>query len=61
VTQLALAPAGDLLAAGYADGTVRIWSLDTNDCAVTFSGHKVRTTGCYPSSIRQAWLTCEAR
>ena len=43
MTQLALAPTGDQLAAGYADGTVRIWSLDTNECTVTFSGHKVRT------------------
>ena len=43
VTQLAVAPTGDQLAAGYADGTVRIWSLDTNECTVTFSGHKVRT------------------
>ena len=41
VTQLALAPAGDQLAAGYADGSVRVWNLATHDCTVTFSGHKV--------------------
>ena len=43
VTQLALAPAGDQLAAGYADGSVRVWNLATYDCTVTFSGHKVRS------------------
>ena len=44
VTQLALAPGGDQLAAGYADGSVRVWNLATYDCTVTFSGHKVRCT-----------------
>ncbi len=41
VMQLALAPAGDQLAAGYADGSVRVWNLATYDCTVTLSGHKV--------------------
>lgn len=27
-------------AVGYADGSVRIWSLKTNSCRITFNGHK---------------------
>lgn len=40
VTKLAASPATDLLAAGYSDGTVRIWQPDASECDVSLSGHK---------------------
>jgi U3 small nucleolar RNA-associated protein 12 len=40
VTQIALAPgSSNQLAAGYSDGTVRIWEVKTHTCLVTLSGH----------------------
>lgn len=41
VTALARAPMGRQLAAGYSDGSVRLWDLDSGDCSVTLAGHKV--------------------
>ena len=32
VTQLAAAPGARQLAAGHADGTVRLWNLDSGEC-----------------------------
>ncbi|KAG2501235.1 hypothetical protein HYH03_001042 [Edaphochlamys debaryana] len=40
VTVLAVAPQGGSLAAGYSDGTVRIWDYTSGDCTVTLKGHK---------------------
>ena len=54
VTQLVLAPAGGQLAAGYADGSVRVWNLATHDCTVTFSGHKVPGPVCVACSSAAA-------
>lgn len=42
VTCLARAPGGRQLAAGYADGSVRLWDLTSGDCSVALKGHKVR-------------------
>ena len=36
-----------LLAAGYEDGTVRIWDMESCDCRVTFSGHKTAVTSLH--------------
>jgi len=44
VTQLARSPTGNLLAAGYSDGSVRFWDLVTGDCTVTLQGHKGAVT-----------------
>lgn len=33
-----------MLAAGYEDGAIRIWDLESHDCRVTFSGHKTAVT-----------------
>ena len=33
-----------MLAAGYEDGSIRIWDLESHDCRVTFSGHKTAVT-----------------
>ena len=39
VTRLAAAPDSPYVAAGHADGSVRIWNLDTGDCEVLSSIH----------------------
>ncbi len=44
VTQLARSPTGNLLAAGYSDGSVRFWDLASGDCTVTLQGHKSAVT-----------------
>ncbi|KAG1662756.1 hypothetical protein FOA52_006781 [Chlamydomonas sp. UWO 241] len=45
VTVLTRAPhAANVLAAGYSDGTVRLWDLGTNQCSVTLKGHKAAVT-----------------
>ncbi|GFR42436.1 hypothetical protein Agub_g3341 [Astrephomene gubernaculifera] len=40
VTVLCIAPAGTTIAAGYSDGTVRLWDYESGECTVTFKGHK---------------------
>ena len=34
ITQVATSPTGQHVAAGHADGTIRIWNTDTGDCEV---------------------------
>ena len=34
ITQVAASPTGSHLAAGHADGTIRIWNLESGDCEV---------------------------
>ena len=34
ITQVAASPAGSHIAAGHADGTIRLWNTDTGDCEV---------------------------
>ncbi|GAB2272268.1 Dip2/Utp12 protein [Dionaea muscipula] len=43
VTSLASSPKS-LVASGYADGSVRIWELDTATCETTLNGHKGSVT-----------------
>lgn len=40
VTQIAASPSANQVAVGHADGTVRLWDLDSGECAATFSGHR---------------------
>jgi len=44
VTALRRSPDGKAVAAGYSDGSVRIWSLGDGECTVTFHGHKKGVT-----------------
>lgn len=45
VVRLAVHPGdGDVLAAGYEDGSIRIWNLKTGEVKVTFRGHKTAVT-----------------
>ena len=36
-TQVAASPTGSHIAAGHADGTIRIWNIETGDCEVNMS------------------------
>ncbi|KAL4429403.1 hypothetical protein ABPG77_005177 [Micractinium sp. CCAP 211/92] len=40
VTQIAASPTANQVAVGHADGTIRLWDLDTGEVAATFSGHR---------------------
>lgn len=40
VTQLASATSSNLLAAGYSDGAVRLWRIDTQECTAVLTGHR---------------------
>lgn len=40
VTCIVSSPISNQIAAGYADGTIRIWGLESWDCECTFSGHR---------------------
>ncbi|OAJ41906.1 hypothetical protein, variant [Batrachochytrium dendrobatidis JEL423] len=44
LTRLVLGPAGKLLAAGYSDGSIRIWDTSSKVCMVTFNGHRASVT-----------------
>ncbi|XP_038059666.1 WD repeat-containing protein 3-like [Patiria miniata] len=44
VSVLAKSPQGQILAVGYADGMVKVFSLTTGEVTVTFSGHKSAVT-----------------
>jgi U3 small nucleolar RNA-associated protein 12 len=48
VTALRRSPDGASVAAGYGDGSVRVWSLQDGSCALTFQGHRKGVTAlCY--------------
>ncbi|KAL6045453.1 beta transducin [Balamuthia mandrillaris] len=48
---LCRAPDGVHIAAGYADGTIRVWNLRTRACDLTLNGHKSAVTAlCYHAS-----------
>jgi U3 small nucleolar RNA-associated protein 12 len=40
VSQLCVDPSGEMMAAGYVDGSVRVWDLRSGTVLVTFNGHK---------------------
>ncbi|SAL94956.1 hypothetical protein [Absidia glauca] len=44
VTCIAKAPNGSDYAVGYADGTIRIWNIETSSSTVTLSGHRSAVT-----------------
>jgi U3 small nucleolar RNA-associated protein 12 len=44
VTCLCMAQDGKRVAAGYEDGRIRIWDLESHECAITLSGHKAAIT-----------------
>lgn len=51
VTAIALSPSSNQLAAGYSDGSVRLWDISSRTCLVTLSGHSGAVTAlCYSSS-----------
>lgn len=51
VTALAISADGLILAAGYSDGSVRIWNLKTHNLSLVFHGHKNEVTALYFDSI----------
>eukprot|EP00879_Flechtneria_rotunda_P014523 GHRR01015177.1.p1 GENE.GHRR01015177.1~~GHRR01015177.1.p1 ORF type:complete len:678 (+),score=232.06 GHRR01015177.1:75-2036(+) len=50
VTKIALSPINQQLAAGYSDGTVRLWDIPSHTCLVTLSGHSGAVTALRYSS-----------
>jgi U3 small nucleolar RNA-associated protein 12 len=40
VTTLALHPTDRIVAAGYSDGSIRLWHMSSTECLVTYRGHK---------------------
>lgn len=50
VTQIALSPTSNQLAAGYSDGSVRLWDINGRSCLVTLSGHSGAVTALRYSS-----------
>lgn len=40
VQKLAYEPISSLIAAGYSDGSIRVWDLHSGSCLITFNGHK---------------------
>ncbi|KAG0341393.1 hypothetical protein BG004_006043 [Podila humilis] len=44
VTCITGSPDGDSYAVGYANGSIRIWSMKTSDVLVTFNGHRSAVT-----------------
>eukprot|EP00842_Homolaphlyctis_polyrhiza_P006869 jgi/Hompol1/771/HPOL_001371-RA len=44
VCRLALSPDTKLLAAGYSDGSIRLWDTASRICTVTFNGHRAPVT-----------------
>lgn len=42
IFSIALSPDGTVLAAGYQDGTVRLWNMDTGEQLTVLEGHKDR-------------------
>ncbi|MCA0456465.1 MAG: WD40 repeat domain-containing protein [Chloroflexi bacterium] len=42
IFSIALSPDGTVLAAGYQDGTVRLWNVETGDQLIVLKGHKDR-------------------
>jgi U3 small nucleolar RNA-associated protein 12 len=39
VTKLVPIPNGAKFAAGYSDGSIRVWNLDSSECEMTLNGH----------------------
>lgn len=50
VTKIALSPNSSQLAAGYSDGSVRLWDIAGRTCLVTLSGHSGAVTALQFSS-----------
>ena len=48
VTHLAAAPGTRQLAAGHADGTVRLWNLDSGECEARLASAYLRRPVLYP-------------
>ena len=44
VTRLAVSPDQKTLAVGYADGSLRLWQLESRKCLLTMHGHKSAVT-----------------
>ncbi|KAF9975830.1 hypothetical protein BGZ73_000371 [Actinomortierella ambigua] len=44
VTAIARSPSNDHYAVGYANGSIRIWSMTSSDVEVTFNGHRAAVT-----------------
>ncbi|KAI8911921.1 WD40-repeat-containing domain protein [Powellomyces hirtus] len=44
VTCLTRSPAGEAVAVGYADGSIRIWDTNSGETTVTFNGHRSAVT-----------------
>lgn len=40
VQKLAYEPISSLIAAGYSDGSIRVWDMHSGACLITFNGHK---------------------
>lgn len=40
ITSLALSPEGDMIAAGYSDGVIRLWNVHSGALEITLDGHR---------------------
>ena len=44
VTCIERSPKGDVIAVGYADGSIRLWEVSSGSVVATFNGHKRAVT-----------------
>ena len=59
ITQVATSPTGQHVAAGHADGTIRIWNIDTGDCEVRQIWHASnRSITSYVETITARHVVC---